>query len=155
MVGSVLIIDNSYHQSKDESLSFFFRSAQDKKSVWDFKSSQVDIFRRMYRLATAGPWYQLRGLLSVGSEYICPQCNSSFIATRGSDMPAAMGLSVHLSRGHGPFRPSLTSHWQRKQGSGTPWQIVSNHSMYYYCKMPNDTTTAVHILTAMYCHIHI
>ena len=34
-------------------------------------------------------WYQLRGLPLVGSECVCPQCNSSFVITRGSDKPSA------------------------------------------------------------------
>ena len=45
-------------------------------------------------------WYQLRGLPLVGSECVCPQCNSSFVITRGSAKPSAFGLPVHLSRAH-------------------------------------------------------
>ena len=45
-------------------------------------------------------WYQLRGLPLVGSECVCPQCNSSFVITRGSAKPSAFGLPVPLSRAH-------------------------------------------------------
>ena len=45
-------------------------------------------------------WYQLRGLPLVGSECVCPQCNSSFVITRRSANPSAFGLPVHLSRAH-------------------------------------------------------
>ena len=37
-------------------------------------------------------WYQLRGLPLVGSECVCPQCNSSFVITRESAKPSAFGL---------------------------------------------------------------
>ena len=43
-------------------------------------------------------WYPLRGLPLVDSECVCPQCNSYFVITRGSAMPAAFGLPVHRSR---------------------------------------------------------
>ena len=45
-------------------------------------------------------WYQLRGLPLVGSECVCPQCNSYVVFTRGSAKPSALGLPVHLSRPH-------------------------------------------------------
>ena len=45
-------------------------------------------------------WYQLRRLPLVGSECVCPQCNSHFVITRGSAEPSSFGLPVHLSRGH-------------------------------------------------------
>ena len=42
----------------------------------------------LYRLARPrARWYQLRGLPLVGSECVCPQCNSPFVITRGSDIP--------------------------------------------------------------------
>ena len=54
----------------------------------------------MYRLARPRAWwYQLRGLPLVNSECVCPQCNSSFVVTRGSAMPSAMNL----------YHPSLKS----------------------------------------------
>ena len=34
----------------------------------------------------------------VSSECVCPQCNSSFVSTRGSAMTSAMDLAVHLPR---------------------------------------------------------
>ena len=54
-------------------------------------------------------WYQLRGLPLVGSECVCPQCNSiSFVITRGSAKPSAS-----------PFiYQELTRNANRK--SGTP-----------------------------------
>ena len=45
-------------------------------------------------------WYQLRGLPLVGSECVCPQCNSLLVITWGSAKPSAFGLPVHLSRAH-------------------------------------------------------
>ena len=45
-------------------------------------------------------WYQLRGLPLVGSECVCPQCNSSFVITQESAKPSAFGLPVHLSKAH-------------------------------------------------------
>ena len=45
-------------------------------------------------------WYQLRGLPLVGSECVFPQCNSSFVITRGSAKPSAFGFPVHLPRAH-------------------------------------------------------
>ena len=50
----------------------------------------------LYRLALPRAlWYPLRGLPLVASEF-CPQRNSSFVITRGSDMPSAMDLSVRI-----------------------------------------------------------
>ena len=52
----------------------------------------------MYRLAQPrARWYQLREHPLVGSECVCPKCNS-FVITRGSAMPSAMDLSVCISR---------------------------------------------------------
>ena len=45
-------------------------------------------------------WYQLRGILLVGSECFFPQCNSSFVITQGSAKPLAFGIPFHLSRAH-------------------------------------------------------
>ena len=45
-------------------------------------------------------WYQLRGLPLVCSESFFPQCDSSFVITRGSAKPSAFGLPVHPSRAH-------------------------------------------------------
>ena len=56
-------------------------------------------FSRLYRLARPrARLYQLRGLPLVGSECGCPQCNSSFVITRGSAMPSTMDLPVRISR---------------------------------------------------------
>ena len=48
--------------------------------------------------------YQLRGLPPVGSECVCPQFNSAFFTTRGSAMPSAMYLPVHI-----PYKVSQES----------------------------------------------
>ena len=51
----------------------------------------------MYRLARPrARCYQLRGLPLVGSECACPQCNSLFVITRGSDMSSAMSSAMDL-----------------------------------------------------------
>ena len=57
----------------------------------------------LYRLATVGPGgpvVSALGLPLVGSECVCPQCNGSFVITRGSTKPSAFGLPLHLSRAH-------------------------------------------------------
>ena len=40
--------------------------------------------------------YQLQGLPLVGSECVCPECNSCFVITPGSAKPSSSGLPVHL-----------------------------------------------------------
>ena len=45
--------------------------------------------------------YQLRELPLLGSECVCPRCDSSFVITRGSAKPSAFGLQ--------PSRSSLKS----------------------------------------------
>ena len=72
--------------------------------------------------------YQLRGLPLVGSECVFPQCNSSFVITRGSAKPPAFGLPVHLSR----------AHQKRKQNR---WN--SRHNNFSNCQMAHGTTTVV------------
>ena len=42
-------------------------------------------------------WCQLRGLPLVGSECVCPRCNSYFVNTRGSGKPSAFRLPIYLS----------------------------------------------------------
>ena len=46
-------------------------------------------------------WYQLRGLPLLGSECVCPQCNSSFVITRGKCqaigvMPSRLSLKSSI-----------------------------------------------------------
>ena len=45
-------------------------------------------------------WYRLQGLPLVRSECGYPQCNSSFVITRGSAMPSSMDLPVRFSKAH-------------------------------------------------------
>ena len=53
---------------------------------------------QLHRLARPrARWYQLRGLPLVGSECVCLQRNSSFVITRGTAMPSAIDLPVHIS----------------------------------------------------------
>ena len=81
----------------------------------------------MYRLARPrARWYQLRGLSLVGAECACPRCNSSFVITRGSDMPSAMDLPVRITRSQELTRNANID-------GGTPLQNVSNHSIYQLC----------------------
>ena len=70
--------------------------------------------------------YQLRGLPLVGSECVCPQCDSSFVVTRGSAKPSAFGLPVHL-----------------KSSLETQTEKVEHPSQQNLCQMPNGMTTAV------------
>ena len=82
-------------------------------------------------------WYQLRGLPLVGSECVCPQCNSSFVITRGSAKPSAFGLPVHLSRAHkkrkqkkwnsrhSKFSPLSNAQWYDHSGTRALLSFVS------------------------------
>ena len=68
----------------------------------------------------------LRGPPLVGSECVFPQCNNSFVITRGSAKPSAFGLPVHFPRAH-------QKHKQKK------WN--SRHSEFSNRQMPNGTAT--------------
>ena len=115
-----------------------FRCPKSKLVTFSNSKQNLPDSFELYRLARPRTrWYQLRGLPLVGSECVCPQCNSSFVITRGSAMPSAVDLPVCISRCQ-----ELTEN--ANNDSGPPGQNVSNH--YMYGKVPNATTTAVHTM---------
>ena len=68
-----------------------------EKSLLSDPGSELHL---VYRLARPrARRFQLRGLPLMGSERVCPQCNSSFVITRGSDMPSSRSY-LKISRAH-------------------------------------------------------
>ena len=80
-------------------------------------------------------WYQLRALPLVGSEYVCPQCDSSFVITQGSAKPSAFGL---------PVSQELIRNANRK--SGTP---VTVKSSVVKCPTQYDHSGTVYLATPL------
>ena len=77
-------------------------------------------------------WYQLRGLSLVGSECVCPQCNTSLVVTRGSAKPSA-SISQEA-----PLKSSQETQTKQKK-----WN--SRHSKFSSRQMPNGTSTAAQV----------
>ena len=78
--------------------------------------------RDLYRLARPRAWwYQLQGFPLVGSDCVCPQCNRSFVFSRGSAMPSAIDLPVHLSRAH-------------KKRQHRQWNSLTNRIQPFYAR---------------------
>ena len=76
---------------------FFMEMGQaiPRKLAW---FSLVQATPNVYLLARPrARWYRLRGLPLVGSECVCPQCNSSFVIARASNMPSVIDLPVRIS----------------------------------------------------------
>ena len=100
-----------------------------------FALKNAELRHHLYRLARPrARWVSAPRTSLVGSECVCPQRNSSFVITRGSDMPSAMDLPGCISRSRELTRNA-------NSGNGTPRQNVSNHSMCIKCS--KDTITAV------------
>ena len=80
--------------------------------------SDLNSFRTALPCTDSRPrarWYQLRGLPLVDSECVCPQCNSSFVITRG--------VPSHRRSAFPSISQELTRNAKRK--SGTPVTVNS------------------------------
>ena len=80
-------------------------------------------------------WYHLRGLSLVASKYVCPQCNSSFVITRGRDTASAMELPIRISRSQ-----ELTSNVKLNFSCPARLCVVARHERFFRCSTTQRLT---------------